>query len=521
MNSEIVARLGLDETRFEQGLTKAERGWESFRQTLKQNPVDIVPAKSARDSARVFEDIETARQAHIGNLNRDRMESALGQGPGAIGMLSGKSAAISAAVFEKAAEAPASGFAAGFKRVFARKFSLGDALKGMAMGLGIGSVQALGETISGPFQRAMEQAKSMATLTGDLFQNTMRVIGAAGGPRRDFELQKKQLKDVSVEIEFQKSLIDDLNSNPINLFNAEGRQAIRDADQGLNDLLKKQSDIATNLHITTIEENRRTDSIQRQMQLEGELADNQLRHRAQLMSFDTRISALKREYVILQKQGALPSTLQETMAQIQALQNQKAIAAQTMREQFEDVKRNTSAAEAQAGIDLRRGGDMAKSQERLNALRADYDVLIKRNAVSSELETNRSSQRLEQINQQLIRRNALQAKAQTMVDIGEALASGGRTFANGQSRPRSERELIAARGQSFASQAENAVRVGSSPDEVARLVGLAQKDLATAGAAAAQSMSKVDAQSPTIGQLMRANKTLNEINKNLEVEELK
>lgn len=512
MNSEIIAKLGLNTARFEQGLTAAERGWETFGQKMRSKPIEIIPAKSAQESAKVFEDIERQRAEHVGNLNRDRIERALGQGPGGIGALAGKSARDSAAVFEKAAELPATGFAAGFRKFFARKFSFQDALKGMMMGVGLGGVQSLGESISGPFERAMERAKSMATLTADLFQNTLRLIGTVGGPRREMDLQKQQLKDVRVELEFQQRLVDELNANPINLVSAEGRQAIREAEQGLNDLRKKQSDIATSLHVAAIDENRRTETIQRQMQLEGQLADHQLRHRSQLMAFDMRIGALKREHLIMEKQGALPSALQQNLAQIKALENQKLIAAQAMREQFEDVQRNARATEAQARIELNRGGEMAKSQARLNALRADYDVLIKRNATSAELEANRSAQRLEQINQQLIRRNALAARSQALVDLGGTAAGRPR----GAGRGRSERERIADRGQEFARQAEDAALTGKSPEFVARLVKAAQGDLTKSGASMEKSLSKIDANAPVVGQLMRANKELAEINKNLQ-----
>jgi hypothetical protein len=272
-----------------------------------------------------------------------------------------------------------------------KSFGLKDAMKGVFQGIGIGSVQQVADMIQAPFRRAMESARDQAALNEDLMEGTFRTIAAIGGPARELEIKKRQFSDLSGDIAKMRVEIAKLNANPLNLFSDSAQQLIREQEQAVNALIKKQADIGAEIHIGVEMENRRTAAIQRQMQLDGQLADNQLRHRAELMQFDQRLAHLQREYNILQKQGARPAALQQNIADQAAIKNQKAIAAQAMKERFEDVRRVADAAEAQARIEINRGGEIAKSQARLNALRAEYDVLIKRNATSAEIEANRSS----------------------------------------------------------------------------------------------------------------------------------
>lgn len=456
--AEIVAKIGLNHAKFDRGLDEASRGWEAWAQKVRRTPVQIVPEKSARDSARVFEEIERARQEHVGNLDRERIERALGGGS------SGKRASDSAAVFEEQARAEdalastrrrraydeantvgrirmtqrelvtlakqrdahqvntvarlrieqqieermaqlrglqrqqqisnilpspqdVDRRAGGIIGLLRRKFSgadlFKDTLKGLGFGLGAG---AIGGGISEFFSMAAEKAKATAAHTQELYQGTLRIIGVIGGPRREMELMERQAKEINTDIALQQKLVKDLNANPINFLTDAGRAAIREAEEGVQSLIRKQAELRNQIHAGTIEEQRRNDAIFRQGLLQVRLAAIELAHGNELAKIDAQIAAVERERRELEKQGALPSTLRENDNQRLALDGARKLAERNRTEELEDAKRRSAAAYNLATLELRHASDLEKYEERRRALLEELNVLQKRNASPAEIE---------------------------------------------------------------------------------------------------------------------------------------
>ena len=162
-------------------------------------------------------------------------------------------------------------------------------------------------------------------------------------------------------------------------------------------------------------------------------------------------------------------------------------------------------------IELADAGDRAKAQQKLNALRREYDVIVKRKGRGSpEAEENRMQQRGIGSTLALLNKQAREDQSGALSSIGQGLTGApvGR---------RSERERIADRGATRLAQADRAIRSGNSPAFVAQLAAQANRDFKSAGGKVAASTSGVasgDANA-LVGQLTQANETLQAIEKNL------
>lgn len=603
--SEIIAKLGLNSARFEQGLDQASRGWEAFGQKLRSKPVEFIPEKSARDSAKVFEDIARAREEHIGNTNRAALEQGLASGAGAVGG-GGKSAADSARVFEEMAAAQtrqnheniqaaedlyktkqriafeeantvgrirlvqrdlvtlgkqrntqqegtvarmrteqqieerlaqlrrlqrtqqagnlvglpslqeteqrATGILGLLKKKFGAADLFKDSLRSLGVGLGVG---AIANGIAGYFSTAADKAKELAAHTADLYQGTLRLLGVIGGPTRELELQARQVKEINRDIEEQRKLIADLNGNPLTFMTEEGRGMLREAETDLNGLIRKQADLATQIQITTIEENRRTAALQRQQVTANNLANIELRHGVELQKFDERKRALQEEYNILKKQGALPSTLQGNLNQQKALEKEREIFVRNQGEKMEDLKREARLNDEVTKAELRDASEVEKKQIRLNALKREEAVIKKRTGIASpELEANRNAQRALQNDIKVDQKKARQELINTLSGLGGQMA-GQAPSRRPVPRPRgrSEMERIADRGTQFQINAEEGIRTGKTPDYIARMASAARRDLEAVGGKVGQATSKVAPQDAKAlnSELIKANTTLKSI----------
>jgi hypothetical protein len=510
--AEIIAKLGLNSARFQQGLTDAERGWEAFGQKLRRRPIEVIPSKSARDSAEVFQEIERAHRQHLGVLNRDRLERAMASGAGGIGDRAGKSAAESASAFSAllpplpVVERRANGILGLLRRKFSATDIFKDAFRSFGVGLGVGGIAAM---VAEHFQTAAASAKQLAGHTNEMYQGTLRLIGVAGGPTRELEMQARQFKELNRDIEDQRRLLASFSI----LDKVRNPGLMLEQEQALQSLIKQQSDLAAAIDITTIQENRRTEALKRQQVFATNLANIELRHGVEAMKFDERRRALVEEYNVLRSQGALPSTLQENANRQAALEKEREIFFRNEREKREDLARTARLDSEMAAAELRNAGDVEKKQLRLNALRREYAVIQQRATVGSAGMANLNEQRRLENEIAIDQRNAGSARRSTLVELGSSLSTG-RAIAP-RSRGRSEKERIADRGESYRMQADDAVRTGKSPEYVARLTKMATRDFEKAGGRAEKSLKQIDKTDPAVGQLIRIHKALEEINKNL------
>jgi hypothetical protein len=392
-----------------------------------------------------------------------------------------------------------------------KTFGLKDAMKGIFQGIGIGSVGTITDLVVAPFERGAEKAKAMAAMTGELLGQTLRYIGAVGGARKQLEQQAKQVNELNRDIAMQRQLVADLNANPINLITPGGRTAITEAEIGLNTLIAKQAEIATNVDIAVLEENRRTTALQRSAVSARALAQLQLIDAAEGQKFAERRKALEIETQELRKQGALPSVLQANLNAISAIRTEEHLYSKAIRERQDDIKRASRAQQEAAALELADAGDRAKAQQKLNALRREYDVIVKRKGKTSpEAAENRMQQTGLGSTLALLNKQAQEDQSGALSSIGQGLTGApvGR---------RSERERIADRGATRLAQADRAIRSGNSPAFVAQLAAQANRDFKSAGGKAAASTSGVaSGDANDLGsQLVKANETLKAIEKNL------
>jgi hypothetical protein len=390
-----------------------------------------------------------------------------------------------------------------------KKLGLKDAVKGIFQGIGIGSVQSITDMIVAPFEAAAERARALVGLTGSLSDNTNRWLGALGGPRRELELQVRQVNDLNTEISLQRQLIADLNANPLRFINAETRAAIKEAEAGLDELIKKQAEMATTAQMVALADARRTGDLQRQAALAKQIADAESKNFAQGRIVQARREAIETEYEILKTRGAMPSTLQENRNALAALNQEEARANRLLNDQVEAIKRTGLAQREQAALELKDAGERAQALAKLTALRREYDVLVTKNKrLSPEAYTNRNEQNAVKAQLALLDKTARREQASTVIGLGQTM-TGGRVGR------RSETERIADRGAAFMAQADAAARSGASPDYVASLVKKANRDLTKSGTRAAKSLETISQADPQLGELVRIGRTLDEIKKNL------
>jgi hypothetical protein len=516
--SEIIAKLGLDETKFEKGLNSAEGKFVRWTRSIKAKSADMLPSGAGsvdvalRAAQRAVETVRTklrlARQPEEHQPAADSVAIAL----------RAQERAKAAVVDNVLPTLPAvERRAGGIIGLLRRKFSSADLFKDTIRGLGIGlGAGGIASTITDVFSSAAEKAKALAASTADILASTLSNIANAGGPVRELELQRTALKGITAEMGLQQKLIADLRANPLTFLTPSGRQMLLDAESTLFGMQAKQADIAAQIDIATRNENRRTEALKRH----GTTAELQfnadLRHQEETERLGRAKRALEEEYIILKKQGATPATLQENLNQQRALHHQRELIFRNQREKREDLKRTAALDDQLTKAELRNASDVEKKQIRLNALRETEGVIKKRfGANSTQLVENQNEQRRLQNEIRVDQRNASRALTNTLANVGADIATGKN---NGpRPRGRSERERIADRARANIVRAEEAVRTGQNPDFVASLTRSAAIDLQKVGGKIDQSTSKIskaDANA-TGSSLLATNSLLKEIRDNL------
>jgi hypothetical protein len=252
-----------------------------------------------------------------------------------------------------------------------KKLGLKDAVKGMLVGLGIGSVDAISNLVVAPFRRGAEAAKDMADLTAGLYQTTIRLFSAMGGPQREMELKKKQLKDMAVDIEMAQRLASELESNPINWVSQEGRDAIRDANKEVKGLIQKQADLGAEIEITKRSREEEAAKIMRDARTESAVAKAQLDRRGKVAELQERLNGLIREGAILhEKFGGSGPEVSRNLAQQAAILDQIELVKAQARRDAQQSTFNSGAAIAGAPRRLRSRGQ--SEAERIATRGANY-----------------------------------------------------------------------------------------------------------------------------------------------------
>lgn len=497
--SEIIAKLGLNDSKFSAGLDSAETKFDGWIRRTKAKSADILNGKSnggGGSKLRLLRPTDSPDSTvDIALRAQTRAAAAAARGP-----------KVDPLPPLPEVDKKATGIIGLLRRKFSTTDIFKDAFRSFGVGLGVGGIATV---VAEQFQTAAERAKSLAAHTGELYQTTLRLIGVAGGPTRELQLQGRQVKELNRDIADQRRLLASFTL----LDKLRNPQMMLEQEQVLQGMIKQQGDLAAGIDITIIEENRRTEALIRQQQVAANLAASELSHGAEQQKIAIRHRAILEEIAVAKKQGALPSTIQALYKEKQAIEDQSKIVAQTQREKMEDLARAQQLNDATTAAELRDAGEVEKKQIRLNALQREYNVLKKRGASVTELEANRNQQRALRGEIAVDQRGARRDQRNGLIELGTSLETGRAT--NPRPRGRSERERIADRGAGYRMQADEAIRTGKSPEYVARLVGLANRDSTKAGNQARNAMKAIDQADPAVGQLMRMNKTLDVIQSNL------
>lgn len=130
-----------------------------------------------------------------------------------------------------------------FKMAMAKRFGLADVGKGLAQGLGIGSVQQIASLITGFWERAAKAAKEMEGSTGRILDMTLRAIALRNGPQQQIADMRKQASGMDSEIAAQQGHIANLRGDPLTYVTAEGRDALSEAENTLQSMKEKQAEL--------------------------------------------------------------------------------------------------------------------------------------------------------------------------------------------------------------------------------------------------------------------------------------
>jgi len=148
-----------------------------------------------------------------------------------------------------------------FKMAMAKRFGLADIGKGLAQGLGIGSVQQIAQLISGFFERAAKAAKEMEASTGRMLDMTLRAIALRSGPQQQIANLRKQARGMDTEIAMQQGHISDLKGNPLTFATQSGKDALTEAENTLTSMREKQAELLYQADALNVKERERLNTL--------------------------------------------------------------------------------------------------------------------------------------------------------------------------------------------------------------------------------------------------------------------
>lgn len=203
-----------------------------------------------------------------------------------------------------------------------KKISFKEAFKGMMMGLGIGSVDAIADAIVRPFQVGMERAKDILGMTTRLRDLTMQEIVAKGGRKTALDAMRKEVNDLSRDISDQERLVQALDT-PVAKVNPMAASLLRDAEKELIALKIRQAEVQSKINIDVDAAKRATSEWSREQSMLQDLAQAELRDAGDREKIQIRLNHLQREYARLIRRGDHGTDKErQNLTQQFALQNQ-------------------------------------------------------------------------------------------------------------------------------------------------------------------------------------------------------
>lgn len=206
-----------------------------------------------------------------------------------------------------------------------KKLGMKDAFKGLMQGIGIGSVDAIADAVVKPFQVAYERARDLVNLTSRVGEIQTREIVATGGRKAAIDAMKREVNDLSRDINDQQKLVESLD-NPIAKVNPMAANLLRDAEQELVAMKVRQVELQSQISVDTKLTGRATAEWSREQGVLQDLTEAELREAGEREKLQIRLNALVKEYARIVKAGNIGTDKERAnVGQQFAIQNQMKI----------------------------------------------------------------------------------------------------------------------------------------------------------------------------------------------------
>jgi hypothetical protein len=196
-----------------------------------------------------------------------------------------------------------------------RSFGAGDLFKGLLQGIGIGSVQAIIDTVTAPFRRGAEDAERMANESAAMLDVFRQQQLALAGQAQRFDILKKKVSELNQDIKIQERVVSELNDDPLILISEDARTKLKEAKDELSRLrieaAKADAQVKTEIALT----NRRTDewaaaSLQREQmrKLELDLLNEESETIKEIQRSELRLFQVSESLAAERKKGSISTS---------------------------------------------------------------------------------------------------------------------------------------------------------------------------------------------------------------------
>lgn len=196
-----------------------------------------------------------------------------------------------------------------------RSFGAGDLFKGLLQGIGIGSVQAIIDTVTAPFRRGAEDAERMANESAAMLDIFRQQQLALAGQAQRFDILKKKVSELNQDIKIQERVVAELNDDPLILISEDARTKLKEAKDELSRLrieaAKADAQVKTEIALT----NRRTDewaaaSLQREQmrKLELDLLNEENETIKEIQRSELRLFQVSESLAAERKKGSISTS---------------------------------------------------------------------------------------------------------------------------------------------------------------------------------------------------------------------
>ena len=177
-----------------------------------------------------------------------------------------------------------------------RSFGAGDLFKGLLQGIGIGSVQAIIDTVTAPFRRGAEDAERMANESAAMLDVFRQQQLALAGQAQRFDILKKKVSELNQDIKIQERVVSELNDDPLILISEDARTKLKEAKDELSRLRIEAAKADAQVQTEIAQNNRR---LQDAVFYEGQRSELRKLELSQLNEESETIKEIQRTKLLL------------------------------------------------------------------------------------------------------------------------------------------------------------------------------------------------------------------------------